>query len=137
MDYALKELCNFYLDKFGVERKIDMAVIEKKFFDKVMDKVCEGERMPLPLNLGYIQGLEYKRNPQNLCYAQIQQRVADALKTFGAYNYKVIWAKHPMYRYHTMAPKFVSGRKLKAAKLNGAVIPNTCVHGDFFLKQWD
>jgi hypothetical protein len=117
------ELMSLYLNKFGIKEKMEPEKFAKLFWQGVQDKVSQGKRIILPMNLGYIQGLEHLYDGKD----------KEHLSKFGNLDYSVIWMKHPMFKYHSIATHDAVNGKIKEAKRKGVKILDNYVEGDFFI----
>lgn len=119
----LLSMMNFYIEKFGLPVKMDASEFITQYFTGIEEKVLSGVRLPLPMNLGYIQGLEH-------LYAGDEKA---HLNKFGNLDYSVIWMKHPMFRYHSIKTDDALNDRLKQAKMSGAKIMDDYVEGDYYI----
>jgi len=123
---TMKDLADgisFYLEKFEVKQKMNPEKFAELFWQGIQDKVIEGKRMILPLNLGYIQGLEHLYDGKD----------KEHLTKFGNVDFSVIWMKHPMFKYHRIATHDAMNNAIKSARLKGVKILDNYVEGDFFI----
>jgi hypothetical protein len=120
---TVAELMDMYLDKWGITKMGDTKAFVEQYFEGVEQKVLRGTRLPLPLNLGYIQGLEHLYPGNNV----------EHLRNFGNLDYSVIWMKNPLFCYHSIKTKPELKDKIRAEKLKGVKYLDDYVEGDYYV----
>lgn len=120
---TVAEFMDMYLDKWGITKKGDTKEFARQYFEGVDKKVLAGTRLPLPLNLGYIQGLEH-------LYAE---KDVQHLRNFGNLDYSVIWMKNPFFLYHKIKAKPELKEKILQAKKNGVKFLDNYYPGDYYI----
>lgn len=111
-----------YLKGWGVKTGKEEAFIAA-FVKGMADMALSGERVILPHNLGYIQGLEHLYEGKD----------KNHLMKFGNLDYSICWIKHPLFFHHKIIVDKALNEQAKVKKKEGVKYLNDYVDGDFYV----
>ncbi len=122
----IAEQMDLYLKKYKLKSTTDNKAFIADYFRLLFDKAIQtGNRIPLPLNLGYIQGLEHLYEGRDI----------EHIKTFGNLDYSLVWIKHPLWRNYIVETSLEISERLRARRKEGLRYLTEYVDGDSFVWQ--